>query len=177
MVEDLMKNIKNIAKELLKPTYKQAARYWAKMIFLGATLTKEELKNMVAELEKMLDKGDFEEKDGEPLTLKHSLSSNFLGYNFVSQKTMKQILEKIEDLIRYTGKAGDKKMEYLLKTLKQSKDWQVKFEGLDSETAKTKAFGALDFLSSTLDKIPENFEKRHTVSPEELKEMQQLGVI
>jgi hypothetical protein len=177
MQEDSFMNITNILKELLEPTYKQAAQHWAKLIFLGATLTKEELKKMVVELEKMLDRGDFEEKDDEPLTLKQPFSSNFLGYNFVGQKTMKQILEKIEDLIRYTGKAGDKKMEYLLKTLKQSRDWNVKFEGLDSETAKTKAFGALDFLSSTLDKIPENFEKRHTVSPEELKEMQQLGVI
>src|SRR5271157_53805 len=102
LVENM--NIANVLKELLEPSYKQAARHWAKMIFLGATLTKEELKKMVAELEKMLDRGDFEEKDNEPLTLKHSLSSNFLGYNFVSQKTMKQIIEKIEDLIRYTGK-------------------------------------------------------------------------
>jgi hypothetical protein len=148
-------------------------------IILGATLTKEELKQMITHLEKMLDKGYFISIQDEPLMLhtSHHLSTNFFGYNFSGLKTMGEILDRVEQLIKTTGKVGDPGMQFLAKGIERSPEWNIKFKGMDPDAAKHKAHMALEFLNELTYKIPAGDSKRPHVTPEELKNMQQHGII
>ena len=147
-------------------------------IILGATLTKEELKQMIDHLEKMLDKGYFVEKE-DPLTLQpdYHFKTNFFGYNFSGLRTMTEIFDRIEDLIKTTGKVGDAGMQFLAKTLERSPEWKMEFKGMDYETAKHKARKALEFLGELIYKMPSKVDEKPTISPEEMQEMQRHKVI
>jgi hypothetical protein len=161
---------------IVVPSYKRVAQRLAKMIFLSATLTKDELKKMIVDLEKMLDKKEFETKDGDPLTLTQSLSQNFHGYNFSTAKNMNQIFTIIERLISTTGKVGDKEMEVLEKSLKEIPDLKTSFKDMEFDVAKHKALRALEALDTIIDELPQRM-KRKTLSPTEFEEMKKLKVV
>ena len=147
-------------------------------IILSATLTKEELKQMIDHLDKMVDKGYFISKE-HPLTLQpdHHLSTNFFGYNFNGLKTMSEIMDRLALLIKTTGKAGNKDMRFLSESLERAPEWNINFKDLDFQTAKHKAHRAFEFLNELIHKIPSGEEKDPHVSPEELQEMKRLHVL
>jgi len=148
-------------------------------IIFGAVFTKGELKQMINHLERMLDEGYFIPIQDEPLMLhtSHHLSTNFFGYNFSGLKTMGEILGRIEKLVNTTGKVGDPGMQFLAKSIERAPEWNIKLKGMDPDKARHLARKALEFLNELTYKMPEGKQKRPYLTPEELKEMQHLGVI
>jgi hypothetical protein len=164
---------------IVVPQYKRAAQHLAEMVFVGATLTTEELKNMINHLLDLLNdehkKIPFKEENNDPLTLKDKLPSNFFGYDFSRAKNMTDVFETIHKLIDTTAKFNDKKMQYLIKSLKNMLKPNLKNIGF--EVAKNKVLSILRSLFHLVDEMPEDIELKKTVSPQELKEMQDSGVI
>lgn len=174
-----MSQLKNLSFEsmlysVVVPQYKRAAQCLAKMIYLAATLTKEELKKMIYDLEKMLYEEGFESKDGL-FSLKKPLKI-FHGYNFGNAETIEQVFKIIERLISTTGKVGDEEMQFLEKSLKEIPDLKASFKNLEFDVAKEKVLRVLESLDELIDKLPEKM-KRKTLSPKEFEEMKKLKVV
>jgi hypothetical protein len=149
-------------------------------IILSATLTRDELKKMLKDLEAMLLKPQNFEPGQDPLTLKAEVRSklnNFFGYDFSTLKGFSYIIQRIVKLIETTAKTGSPDMAVISKALDRARNrWDVKFEGMTYDIAKVKAQHVLDFMDE-LASQPLPLSEKSKLTPEELQEMKDRGVI
>ena len=149
-------------------------------IILSATLTRDELKGMLRDLESILHKPQNFEPGQDPLTLKAEIRAklkDFHGYDFSALKGVAYIIQRIVKLIETTAKTGNPDMAFIAGSLDKARSkWDVKFEGMTYDAAKIKAQSVIEFLDELANKPLPPQEKKN-LSPEELKEMQEKGLV
>ena len=152
----------------------------ANFILFAAALTNEELDKVIKKLEDVLhDTGNFEPTKDQPLMF----SEKGLGKikhveneNFSRDKDMMSVIKTLTRSISLAAKTGNEQMAYVLKQLEKAPDkWlNINLKGLDFQDAKTKVMrDGFEYLVELLHKpLP-----KKTVSPEELQEMKERGVL
>ncbi len=149
-------------------------------IRLAAALTQGELTRLIKEIEALLgNQKNFVPVEGNPLQFSPEGLKEVqkLGYSPRITKDIPSLFKILNNAITLAGHTGNQQMAYLAKLLeKDPEKWsKLDLKSVDFNSAKYRALKALDFVRESADKpLPESSGK---LSPEELQEMKEKGVI
>jgi len=145
----------------------------ASFIRFAQHLNQEELLKILRNLEKFVNHNpNFDPASGNVLNLSPEGLKNLKSiWPDFKEKNMKEVLHRLDSAIELAGKFGDEHMAYLHKRLSKEPKWSR----IDFSRADVK-----DRISDAIAEAIEMAEKpipRSTITPEELQEMKERGII
>jgi len=154
----------------------------AGILKFASNLTIEKFKNCIDKLHEILGKEEnFIQKEGQQDPLRFSpigaeKLTNFEGHDLSRLPSFTAVLERLTTLVEFSGKTGNEEMERLFKNLMTKPGYWLKtnIHGMDySDARRVMNRNALEFASEQTEMKP----GKHTITPQELEEMKELGVM
>jgi hypothetical protein len=155
-------------------------RKLAALFLFAAAISKEQLETVVKKLEDILhDNGNFAPTEDQPLmfsTKGLEKVKTVDGENFSQARDMMGVLRILNRSMELAAKTGNEQIAYVMKTMEKApgKWLRMNLKGLGFSDAKVKVTkDGFEYLIELLEKpLP-----KKTVTPEELQEMKERGVI
>jgi hypothetical protein len=154
------------------------------MFIKMAAITREELKKTLNDVESILhDEKNFASAKGDPLMFspegikKADAIATHMRWSPGKTLNVEAIINRLHKYIETAGKVGNAEMAKLNKELeKPANDWlSLNLKDMDFTGARRKMETAIDRVKAIMDQIGSSSSKH--VSPEELEEMKQHGII
>ena len=154
----------------------------AETLRLAQALTPQVLDNITKTLVSILkDQKNFDPAPGIPLQFSPAGLQKItkLGYSPRIAKDMMSVIKMLDNAITLAGNTGNEEMSRLAKALSRSEDqWiNIKVNNMEFDEAKGRILRAFDHLHDLAQSTSQPEPSKMPVSPEELKEMQEKGVM
>jgi hypothetical protein len=164
----------------MKQIISRNLRRLADFILFAAAINKEQVDKIVRKLEDILhNNGNFAPTEDQPLMFSPAgleKIKTLEGQNFSRAKDMMGVLDILDRAMSLAAKTGNEQFAYVLKAMEKApgKWLKMNLKGLGFSDAKVKVIAdGLEYLTELLEKpLP-----KKTVTPEELQEMKERGVI